>query len=377
MSRNVEYPNFLHLERLTDGTGLLEHALGRIPRRREGYTTDDNARALWACLAWLEIIGNDPSAAASRMRLLRLTETYAAFLLWAQEEDGSFHNNFYYDRTPEPEQASDDCLGRALWAAACACSHAGLSLAAEQLLLRGLPHIESITAARGWAYALSACSLLIRSERQGRLPGISASLREQIRCRCTAYMAELESRLLQLFEENARPDWNWLEPVMTYGNGVLPWSLLQAFATTGNTRSLETGLALLDFLAERMTAPSPQGWIRPIGNRGWCTPDDRAIWDQQPLDVMKLALAAEQAYAVKERQEHLALIAACRDWFHGRNDAGASLADPKDGSCCDGLTASGRNDNCGAESTLSYLLTEAIYARTFGGEGLNERNRLP
>ena len=35
-----------HLHRLTDDTGMLQHSIFTIPNRREGYTTDDNARAL-------------------------------------------------------------------------------------------------------------------------------------------------------------------------------------------------------------------------------------------------------------------------------------------------------------------------------------------
>ena len=35
-----------HLNRLTDDTGMLQHSIFTIPNRREGYTTDDNARAL-------------------------------------------------------------------------------------------------------------------------------------------------------------------------------------------------------------------------------------------------------------------------------------------------------------------------------------------
>src|SRR6267154_6710890 len=35
-----------HLKRLTDDTGMLQHAIFTIPNRAEGYTTDDNARAL-------------------------------------------------------------------------------------------------------------------------------------------------------------------------------------------------------------------------------------------------------------------------------------------------------------------------------------------
>src|SRR5437588_5629097 len=35
-----------HLHRLTDDTGLLQHATFTVPNYAEGYTTDDNARAL-------------------------------------------------------------------------------------------------------------------------------------------------------------------------------------------------------------------------------------------------------------------------------------------------------------------------------------------
>src|SRR5271170_5215873 len=35
-----------HLHRLTDDTGILQHSIFTIPNRKEGYTTDDNARAL-------------------------------------------------------------------------------------------------------------------------------------------------------------------------------------------------------------------------------------------------------------------------------------------------------------------------------------------
>ena len=35
-----------HLDRMTDSTGLIQHAIYSVPRRESGYTTDDNARAL-------------------------------------------------------------------------------------------------------------------------------------------------------------------------------------------------------------------------------------------------------------------------------------------------------------------------------------------
>jgi hypothetical protein len=337
--------SFRHLERLTDDTGILEHSLGTIPRRKEGYTTDDNARALWACLEWLELAPDD------RAVLQRLMETYLSFLLWAQRDDGLFHNNFDYARRPEKELPSDDCTGRALWALALTLQRfpdERYGPAAKAMLSNGAKHIASMSAPRGWAYALAACSVLHQIGNDA-LPQ-SAGL-----------VNNLEEKLLQLYRTEADHAWRWFEPVMSYGNGLLPWSLFHAYTVTGRTETLRVAQTALHFLIEKMIAP--QGWIRPIGNEGWCTKTTHSLWDQQPLDVMKLALAAELAYFILRLPEYREVVAVCRQWFHGHNDGGVPLADPADGSCCDGLTRTGPNLNRGAESTLSYLLTEAIYVR--------------
>ncbi len=60
-----------HLHRMTDETGMLQHALFTVPNYREGYTTDDNARALMVS-ALLEELGNGEA--------LELTSRYLAFV---------------------------------------------------------------------------------------------------------------------------------------------------------------------------------------------------------------------------------------------------------------------------------------------------------
>jgi hypothetical protein len=52
-------------------------------------------------------------------------------------------------------------------------------------------------------------------------------------------------------------------------------------------------------------------------------------------------------------------------WFAGGNDVGIELIDPATGAGYDGLHAAGRNENRGAESTLSALTTWQL-ARRFG-----------
>ena len=53
-------------------------------------------------------------------------------------------------------------------------------------------------------------------------------------------------------------------------------------------------------------------------------------------------------------------------WFFGDNDAGVPLADSRDGSCFDGLMATGINRNQGAESILSLQLAALTMRESFG-----------
>ncbi|WMT20381.1 glycosyl transferase [Parageobacillus toebii] len=345
---------FDHLERMTDDTGLLEHSLGRIPRRREGYSTDDNARAIWVCMEWLDLLGDDESK--EQNRLYRLLDRYLAFLLWAQREDGWFQNNFHFDRTPESESRSDDCLGRSLWAAAVAyvnLDDVARRCVAAEILGRALSASRGLRFLRGQAWALATCCLLLSKRRDGLDLPSGVTEADLIN------LADVfERSLLDAYHMNRTDDWRWYEPQITYANGLLPWALFVAYRYRGRVETLQVAKESLDFLLDKMSGQG--GVIRPIGNRGWCSRNGRADWDQQPVDVMKLALAAREAYRVLGDDTYREVVRRCRDWFYGDNDLGVPLADLSDGSCCDGLNSDGPNPNRGAESTLSYLLTEAM-----------------
>jgi hypothetical protein len=338
---------FRHLRKMTDDTGILEHAVGSIPRRKEGYSTDDQARALWICLEWLDLA----DTGRERTMLLDLADTYLAFLLWVQREDGHFHNNLDYRRRPEPETPSDDCFGRALWASAFAwvrfAEDPGRRTAAAAILRDALPRIPDVRSPRGIAYCLAAMSLLHRH----RHP---APLERQIR--------ESTDRLIGFYRTHAKRNWRWFEPALTYSNGILPWGLLWAHDATGDRKPLGIALESLAFLKEKMTGRG--GIIRPVGNDGWCTPENRADFDQQPVDVLKLAMACGKAAELAGGGDWQTVITHCRDWFHGRNDLGLPLVDKQTGACCDGLEPGGVNLNQGAESTLSWLGTEMIFLKS-------------
>ena len=69
-----------HLDRMTDSTGLIQHAIYGVPRRESGYTTDDNARALRLCV---RLWDRHPEE-----RMLNRVTTYLSFLEYAR---GWFH----------------------------------------------------------------------------------------------------------------------------------------------------------------------------------------------------------------------------------------------------------------------------------------------
>lgn len=382
-------PSFAHLRRLTDDTGLLEHAQGRIPRRKEGYTADDNARALWTVTEWLSM-EDERLAEEDRAALARLADIYIAYLLWSQGDDGWIHNNIGYDRMPEPEERSHDCQGRAFWA----CADAWVRLAqpardtARFIVERAMPTLAGIDSHRGQAFAMAACAHLLEAEDAGFV-----SINDDVRAELTYHLERFEgilTRAFACFDDGAR--WRWFEPALTYGNGALPWAMLRAYRYTRRSDTLRAGLESLSFLLARMT--TKEGGLRPIGNESWCTPDAASRWDQQPLEMFKLALALDEAARVAvpagsddravlvggghagsharpdrgglanaEPGDYRRLRDLCREWYFGRNDLDAPLVDVADGSCCDGLTRYGPNTNCGAESTLSYLMTEALCAR--------------
>ncbi|MFD0872304.1 glycosyl transferase [Paenibacillus residui] len=343
-----------HLFRLTDDTGIMEHACGIVPRRQEGYSTDDQARALWVCLEWLDIVSERESG-----RIYALIDKYLSFMLWAQTEDGHFHNNFAYDRSREAESPSEDCLSRCLWACArlmVRLPDTNRFIAAETMLRQARKYIAGMNSPRGCAYALASFSLLAKH----RYPVDYES-----------EVAALANKLVSHYRRHAREDWHWYEPAATYSNGLLPWGLLCAYEVTPNRQWLDVAVESLDFLIRLMT--NERGQIRPIGNRGWCTREGRAKWDQQPIDVMKLGLAAAKAYEIVGRSQYYDAAAKCRAWFHGDNDARTAMVDPKTGGCYDGIGERGVNYNQGAEAVISYLLTEAIMMKlTHSGDEAKE-----
>ena len=336
-------PRLTHLQRLTDTTGVIQHAVGHIPSLATGYTADDNARALLVSV-WAARAGD---AAAAGMH-----DTYLAFLAYAQQPDGWFHNAFGYDRRPLEEERSEDCHARCLWGLAAAAMHlAGRPAAwtAAHVFARGLGACESFQSLRGWAGLAVATSEWLLHRRAGVRPDGGPD-DEEVR----TLLVRSAERLSRAWKQNRTRDWAWFEERLTYDNALLPFALLRAARTLDAPGYGQVGLAALEFLAE-VTFRGGVFW--PIGNQGWYVKGGlRADFDQQPVEAASMVLACQEAaYLTGDRSWHNLAVDVAR-WFTGRNALGLPLLDPETGGCHDGLSEHGVNRNQGAESTLAWLI---------------------
>ena len=333
--------NLDHLMRMSDSTGILQHACYSIPNNHEGYCTDDNARAL-VLTVLLEDLGKD-----SR-ELHQAASSYAAFLNYAfNPESGRFRNFMSFDRHWMEQDGSDDSLGRAIWALGTCVGRSrrrSFQSWAVQLFERALPASAKTTSPRTWALSLI---------------GIHEYLRRLSGDRVVNHMRDtLTNKLIDLYEHSATDDWPWFEDVASYINAKLPHALILSGRWSGNERATQIGLRSLRWLAEQQQ--SSQGRFRPIGCNGFCRRGEPAAeYDQQPIEAHAMVSAAIEAFAATDdpswcEQAHLAF-----DWFLGRNDLGQPLYDTGTGGCHDGLQENRVNENQGAESTLAFLLSLA------------------
>ena len=330
-----------HLSRMSDSTGMFQHAIHTVPNFSEGYCTDDNARAFILTIL-LDELGEQPD------RVRSLGTSYAAFLNHAFDLDTKrFHNHLSFDRRWLDAQGSEDSHARALWALGLAVGrspYSSFQIMAGQLFGQALPAVLNFTSPRAWAF-----SLIGIDEYLHRLSGDRA---------VTQIRDALAARLADLFDETNKPDWTWFEDELAYDNAKLAHALILTGRTTGQQAFLEKGLRSLRWLAEVQT--SENGHFRPIGSNGFYKRGgSRAMFDQQPIEAQAMVSACLEAYRSTSdlawhEEAHRAF-----DWFLGWNDLGRELYSPNTGGCRDALHVDRVNGNQGAESTLAFMLSLA------------------
>ncbi len=330
-----------HLSRMTDSTGVFQHAIFSVPNFSEGYCTDDNARAFILSVLVGEL-GDDSECVRS------VATTCAAFLQHAFDpQTKRFHNHMSFDRRWLDAQGSEDSHGRALWALGIGVGRSpfrSFQMMAGQLFALALPALTDFTSPRAWAFGLIGIDEYLR-----RLSG--DSFVNQTR-------ETLISRLLELLERNAKPDWYWFEQELSYDNAKLAHALILSGRATGQPAVIERGLTALRWLNDVQI--SEKGHFRPIGSNGFYKRGGtRANFDQQPIEAQAMVSACLEAYRATAEVWWYEQAQRAFDWFIGWNDLGLELYSPDSGACGDGLHVDRVNRNEGAESTLAFLLSLA------------------
>ena len=330
-----------HLVTMTDDTGILQHSIFSVPNAREGYTTDDNARAL---IVSTRLAKGDIDHGQSKYS--NLSRRYLSFLWLAFNSDtGRFRNFLGYDRKWLESTGSEDSHGRALWALGSVLGQsqdAGLRGAAGRLFEVAVPAALTFTSPRAWAFSVLGMQAYL-----GRFPGDRAM---------QGVRNELANRLLDIYERSSNGAWHWFEKSLSYSNARLPQALALAGWCSNNKRMIEVGIEALRWLVAAQHRGDPEIFV-PIGSNGFYVEgEDRSRFDQQPVEACATISACLETYRLTRDETWRAEAGRVFGWFLGKNDLQIPLYDATTGGCRDGLHPDRVNENQGAESTLSFLM---------------------
>jgi hypothetical protein len=332
---NLPQINLDHLKTLTDDTGVLQHAKYSTPKRSEGYTTDDNARALIVCTRYHQLHCNHETE--------KLIDVYLSFLLHMQRLDGKIRNLLSYARHFQDNVGSEDCMGRVLWA----CGYimnSNLSVEKKHLskeifdkVFKWVSNFKSLRSIAYTILGLQHCQKAFPRDKN-----LSLNMRT------------LADNLCEIYQHTSSPDWQWFEPYLTYANARLPQALFEAYIANKDATYLKVGENTLNFLIKEQIMEDK---LFPIGNKSkYMKNGEKVLYDQQPLEAECMVQAATTAFRVTLKEKYRKAAHIAFNWFLGNNSQNLEVYNPKTGGCYDGITPHGVNLNQGAESTICYLL---------------------
>ena len=307
---------------LVDDFGIRHHTDGQRWLQSTGYSLDDAARCLILCLA-----RND------------LARSEVLFNYIGRSRDGSgFYGYASADRRFNTYPASEDAKGQVVWALGYGLSKNFMVAQSREILSGVQASLLDMRHLRGHAYSLLGAiyfDLKLAAKLAGKIEGLMKSRNNE---------------------------WYWPEDRLTYGNGIVPYSLLRYGLVAGNKAAARTGRQLLDFLQQCCQRDRALG---PIGNDGWFQKGQArpADYSQQPVDAAYMVLAWLAAYQLDGQKSSLADAKRWLEWFEGSNIANQKMYEPGTLKCYDGINKDGINHHSGAESNICFLLAKIMYER--------------
>lgn len=333
-----------HIKRLTDDTGIIQHAKFGIPNLKEGYCLDDNSRALlMVCMAYKQ---------KKNALALELMPVYMSYIHYMQNPNGTFRNFLSFNRNFLDEVGSEDSFGRTIWVLGYLMGHApndAYYQTARLIFFNAAPNFEKLDSIRGIANTVIGLCYYLKTNPSD----------DEMKM-CLLRMTEV---LLAHFEKNKSENWNWFESLLAYDNGILPLALLHASQVLENKKAKVIAFEAMRFLTSHTLK---DGYLSVIGNREWFVKDkERSIYAQQPIDAMAMVLMYHQAFVVTGERSYLEKLFTSFMWFLGENDLRMSLYDFETKGCCDGFEDYGVNRNQGAESSLAYLISHLTVLQAY------------
>jgi glycosyltransferase involved in cell wall biosynthesis len=333
-----------HINRLTDDTGIIQHAKFGIPNLKEGYCLDDNARALLMVLMAYRQMKDK--------RALELSPVYLSYIHYMQNTDGTFRNFLSFNRNFLDEVGSEDSFGRTIWALGYLMKNApndAYFQTGSLVFFNAAPNFEKLKSIRSIANTMIGVSYYLKSN------PADDSMTERLR--------SMAVNLVEHYHKNVSNNWNWFEPLLAYDNGILPLALLHAAEILNDTKITDVAITTMDFL----TTHTLRGdYLSIIGNEKWYKKDgERSVFAQQPVDAMASVLMYHQAFQLTRNKVYLNKLYTSFLWFLGENDLRMSLYDFETNGCCDGFESYGVNRNQGAESSLAYLISHLTVLQVY------------
>ena len=340
-----------HIQRLTDDTGIIQHAKFGIPNLKEGYCLDDNARALlMVCMAYRQ--KKNPVA-------LGLMPIYLSYIHYMQIKNGTFRNFLSFNRNFLDEVGSEDSFGRTIWALGYLMGNApndAYYQTGKLVFFDAAPNFEKLKSLRGIANTIiGICHYLSTNPSDEAMKST---------------LQKLSSNLRLQYEQNRTEGWDWFESLLAYDNGILPLALLHAAQVLDDKKVAKAAFDTMAFLTDHTLKGD---YLSIIGNKEWYVRDkERSMFAQQPIDAEAMVLMYHQAFLMTGNRTFLTKLFTSFMWFLGENDMRMSLYDFETNGCCDGFENYGVNRNQGAESSLAYLISHLTvlqaYEASFGQE---------
>lgn len=325
-----------HVRRLTDDTGIIQHAKFGIPNLKEGYCLDDNARALLMVLMAYK--------QKKDVKALELSPIYLSYIHYMQNKNGTFRNFLSFNRRFLDVRGSEDSFGRTIWALGYLLGNAPNDAwyqSGKLIFFDAAPNFEQLRSIRSIANTIIGISYYLKSNPSD--DGMTERLRN------------LAQKLCLHYQQNSTENWKWFESLLAYDNGILPLSLLHAAEILNDDNITNVAMESMNFLT---SITMTDGYLSIIGNSKWYQMNgERSIYAQQPIDALAMVLMFHQAFHLTKDKKYLNQLYTAFMWFLGENDLRMSLYDFETKGCCDGFESYGVNRNQGAESSLAYLIS--------------------